>query len=85
MTTINVRVEKKTKVRAAKTFAKLGLDMSSAVKLFLHQVVYEDGLPFTPTQNPATVRARWDKEAEEALKSPGYKTAQDLHKAILKK
>ena len=69
MTTLNVRIEEKTKAQAAKVLDKMGLDMSSAVKLFLHQVIKEDGLPFTPTNNAATIRARWDKEVAEALKS----------------
>lgn len=69
MTTLNVRIEEKTKAQASKTLAKLGLDMSSAVKIFLNQVVKEDGLPFIPTNNNAVIKARWDKESAEALKS----------------
>ena len=83
MTTINIRIEESTKVRAAKTLAKLGLDMSSAVKIFLYQVVQEGGLPFTPTKNPATIRARWDAQVADALKNgKRYKTAKELHSAI---
>ena len=50
-TLLSVRIEQKTKAQAAKTLGKMGLDMSSAVKLFLNQVIKEDGLPFTPTNN----------------------------------
>lgn len=78
MTTVNVRIEEKTKVQATKTLAKLGLDMSSAVKLFLTQVIKEDGLPFTPTNNHAVIRARWDKEVADALKNgKRYKTGKE--------
>ena len=76
-TTVNVRIEKKVKVEAGKTLSKLGLDMSTAVKMFLHQVVAEQGIPFTPTKNPAAIRARWDAQVKEALKRPGYKTARE--------
>ena len=69
MTTLNVRIEEATKAKAAKVFENMGLDMSSAVKLFLHQVVKENGLPFTPTNNPALIRARWDKQVAAARKS----------------
>ena len=68
MTTLNVRIEEKTKAQASKALEKMGLDMSSAVKLFLHQVIKEDGLPFTPTNNAAVIRARWDKQVADAIK-----------------
>ena len=67
-TTVNIRIDAKTKLAANKALAKIGLDMSSAVKLFLHQVVTEQGLPFTPTRNPDAIRARWDAQIEDALK-----------------
>lgn len=85
MTTINVRIEEKIKVQAAKTFAKLGLDMSSAVKIFLAQVVHEDGLPFMPTINPTALRDRWDAQVKEAFMEQGHSTAKDLHTAVLKR
>ncbi len=76
-TTINVRIEKKIKIEANKALSKLGLDMSTAVKMFLYQVVTEQGIPFTPTRNPAAIRARWDAQVKEALQGPGYKTAKE--------
>ena len=85
MTTLNIRIEENIKNKANKTFNKLGLDMSSAVKLFLHQSIKEDGLPFTPTNNSAVLRARWDKEVANALKSgKRYTTAKALLDDILK-
>lgn len=85
MTSINIRVEKTTKEKAAATFDKLGLDMSSAVKLFLHQAIKENGLPFTPTNNPEVIKARWDEEATRTLKhGKRFSSAHELHKTILK-
>lgn len=81
-TTVNVRLDRKIKVEAGKTLAGLGLDMSTAVKMFLYQVVAERGIPFKPTKNPAAIRARWDAQVKEALKRPGYKTAKELHLAL---
>ncbi len=75
MTTLNIRIDEKLKKQAAKTFASLGMDTSSAVKMFLTQTVIEKGLPFTPTQDPAKIRAKWDREVVQALKiSKSYKT-----------
>lgn len=83
-TTVNVRLEKKMKAKASKALSGLGLDMSTAVKMFLYQVVAEQGIPFVPTKNPAAIRARWDAQAADALKGPGYKTAGELHRALTK-
>lgn len=41
-----IRIDKETKQQAAELFAALGLDMSSAVNLFLRQCILHGGLPF---------------------------------------
>ncbi len=83
MTTLNVRIEEKTKKAASKALADIGLDLSSGVKLFLAQVVTEKGLPFTPTKNLAAIRAKWDREASETLKNgKSYKNARAVLKDI---
>ncbi|OGG52476.1 hypothetical protein A3H16_04055 [Candidatus Kaiserbacteria bacterium RIFCSPLOWO2_12_FULL_53_8] len=83
MTTVNVRIEEKTKAAASKALAGVGLDLSTGVKLFLHQVVTEQGLPFTPTKNPAVLRAKWDAEVAQALKrGKVYKTARAALKGL---
>lgn len=82
MTTLNIRIEEKAKADANKTLARLGLDMSSAVKLFLHQVVKEDGLPFLPTNNLSIIKARFDAQVIEAKKSRGFKTAKSALKGL---
>lgn len=83
MTTINVRIEAKTKAAASKVLASMGLDLSTGVKLFLHQVVTEQGLPFTPMKNPAALRAKWDAEVAQALKEGKvYKTAREALRGL---
>lgn len=83
MPTLSIRIEKDTKTKANKTLSSLGLDMSSAVKLFLNQVITEDGLPFTPSKNPAVLRAKWDKEIAYAIKyGKTYKNAKELFKDL---
>ena len=76
MDTLNIRIDKNIKAKAGKTLSALGLDTSTAVRIFLHQVVVEKGLPFVPTRNSVAIRAQWDKEVAEAKKnSRRYKTA----------
>lgn len=86
MTTINVRIEKKTKIAASKALASMGLDLSTGVKLFLHQVVTEQALPFTPrTENGFTREheKRIVKETKDALKHGNvYKNAHDALKDL---
>ena len=44
-TTIQVRLDAKTKRDAQKVFADMGLDMSSAIKLFLRNVIITESIP----------------------------------------
>jgi DNA-damage-inducible protein J len=87
MSQINVRVEEKTKKAASKALADIGLDMSSAVNMFLKQVITEQGLPFTPSKtkrDPKKIRAEWDKEVAWALKhGKRYSSAEEMLKDIL--
>lgn len=86
MTTLSIRIEEKTKREANKTLKALGLDMSSAVKMFLNQVVIEQGIPFKLTRNPKEIREEWDREVEMALKyGKRYKDVDEMFKDILKK
>ena len=43
--TIQIRIDSKTKKAARQTLDELGLDMSSAVKMFLTNVVNRKGIP----------------------------------------
>jgi DNA-damage-inducible protein J len=54
--TIQIRIDAKTKREARKTLDALGLDMSSAVKLFLTNVVIRQGIPLDlRTENGFTI------------------------------
>lgn len=83
MSTLSIRIEEKTKKEAAKTLEALGLDLSTAVKMFLNQVVIEQGIPFKPSRSPRQIRAEWDREAAAALKNgKRYSTAEELFKDL---
>jgi DNA-damage-inducible protein J len=63
--TITVRVEDNTKADAARILKELGLDMSTAVNMFLKQVIITNGLPFMVSANkPNSVTLQAIKEAE---------------------
>lgn len=79
MTTLNIRIEQNIKNKANKTLSSLGIDMSTAIKMFLNQVITENGLPFTPTKNMSTIKDRWDKQTAYALKyGKNYSTGRDV-------
>lgn len=85
MSTLSIRIEEKTKKEAAKTLEALGLDLSTAVKMFLNQVVVEQGIPFTPSRTPKQIREEWDREVAHALKyGKRYTNAADLFKDLQK-
>lgn len=47
-TTLNIRIDSKTKREASKLFQKMGMDISTAVKIFLNSSISEKSLPFQP-------------------------------------
>jgi len=80
--TIQIRVDAKTKREVRKTLDELGPDMSSTVKLFLHNVIATQSIPldlktvngFTLAQEKALIA-----DAEEAKKSAkGYTNLDEL-------
>jgi addiction module RelB/DinJ family antitoxin len=54
-TTIQLRIDSKTKEQAQNIFKKLGMDLSSGMKLFLSQVIRTKSIPFVArTENGYT-------------------------------
>lgn len=45
--TIAIRTDKEIKKEAQQIFADLGLDLSTAINAFLHQVIIYQGIPFS--------------------------------------
>ena len=57
-TMVHVRVDEKTKRRATKTLAAMGMSVSDAVRMLLVRVVAEKALPFdVKVPNATTVKA----------------------------
>lgn len=88
MTTIQVRTPAKTKKAAQKILKELGLDMSTAINVYLVKIIQRKGIPFEfVTENGFTLAEELKilRELEEAKKSKGYASAKELHDAILGK
>ena len=67
----NISIDAETKAKAQVMLADLALDLSTAVNIFLKQMLYEGGIPFSITRevpNKLTLEAM--KEAQEMLRSP---------------
>jgi DNA-damage-inducible protein J len=60
---VNVRIDAGVKNRAAQLYAKMGLDMTTAIDMFLRQCLAENGLPFKPSPEKSL-----DDKLAEALK-----------------
>ena len=60
-TPTQIRIDSTIKQRATDLFASLGMDMSSAVNIFLRQCILRGGLPF-PVEMP-----RYNKETLDAI------------------
>ncbi len=89
MTTIQVRTKEKTKKSAMQILQKLGLDLSTAINMYLVQIIVKKGIPFEIlTENGMTPAAERKilKEMKWALKhGKRYKTTEAMYKDILKK
>lgn len=62
-TTISIRVNEEVKKEADQLFENLGLNLSSAVNIFLRQAIREQGIPFQVTLNEGRIY----QEAEDFL------------------
>ena len=84
-TTMQIRIDSSIKTKAQRAFKEMGIDMSSGVKMFLHQVATDNCMPFVPSNIKTRAnRKRWDKEVAWAIKhGRRYTSAKEMHKAIM--
>ena len=81
-----IRIDSDVKRQASALFRRLGLDMSSAINLFLHQCVLRGGLPFSvemPGYSQEMLEAM--SEAKRIARDPdvkGYSSMEELKKAL---
>ena len=85
-TKLNIRIDKFTKEQAEKIFNQLGLNMTTAINMFLIATIRENGIPFElklDTPNKETIEAI--EEGRKMLKDPNtpkYSNMEDLKKAL---
>ncbi len=81
-----IRIDADIKKEATALFSSLGLDMSGAVNMFLHQCVLRGGLPFAvemPQYSQQTLDAM--AEARRISRDPdvkGYSSMEELKAAL---
>lgn len=89
MATLHVRIDDATKKKVQKILDELGLDMSTAVNMYFHQIALQQGIPFEIYKErvvPSHIMKEWEKEVQEALASgKSYATAEEMHADILGK
>ncbi|OGZ08119.1 MAG: hypothetical protein A3C93_03310 [Candidatus Lloydbacteria bacterium RIFCSPHIGHO2_02_FULL_54_17] len=86
-TTIQVRIDPKTKREAGKIFADLGMDLSTGMKVYLNKVVETEGIPFAVTKKKFlsySSKEEYGRQVAWALKhGKSYRSAKEMTDAIL--
>lgn len=86
VTNLNIRTDKAVKEAAESIFAELGMNMTTAINIFLRQTIRENGIPFSlklNTPNEITMAAIAEGRriaADSNVK--GYKSLADLKEAL---
>ena len=81
--TIQLRVDDFLKQAADELFASLGLDTSTAIRIFLTMSVETDGLPFEVRKPNLSLRQAMDDVLNKRNLSKPYKNAKDAINAML--
>lgn len=66
-TVISVRTDKNTKEQARLLFSRLGIDISTAVNLFLRQAIRRQGLPFEVVLSEEEIAAKAEIPVKKLL------------------
>lgn len=85
---MNIRMDKEVKEQAQRIFAELGMDMTTAVNVFLRQAIRYNGFPFDVrinTPNDETIAAI--QEVQQMKKDPTigktYSDVDEMMKELL--
>ena len=85
-TNLNIRTDKAVKIAAEKIFEELGMNMTTAVNIFLRQTIRENGMPFELKLSvPNETTAAAIKEGRRIAHDPivkGYKSIDELKAAL---
>ena len=83
-TTANISIDEETKRKAQELFADFGMDLSTAVNIFLRQAIRENAIPFTISRdipNEVTLEAMDCAENGNDVYGP-FDTVEDLIEAL---
>lgn len=82
--TINVKTDSELKKQAESLFSDLGMNMTTALNIFLRQAVRENRIPFEITRDPYSLeKAISDTRTRTNLYGP-YTSAEDAVASMLK-
>ncbi len=82
---MNIRMDSEVKAQAQKIFAEFGLDMTTAVNMFLRQAIRERGIPFDLHLEPSNSLAQSLEDTKNRTNLNGpYKTGAEAVEAMLK-
>jgi DNA-damage-inducible protein J len=73
-TSMNIRMDSEVKKQAQELFAQFGLDMTTAVNMFLRRSIMQQGIPFSLQLDPfytVTNQERLQRAAERMEKTGG--------------
>ena len=81
-----IRIDEEIKKQATELFGKLGLDISSAVNIFLRQSILQGGLPFevkVPQYRPEVIEAMEEaKNISKDVTVKGYTDLEEVFKEL---
>ena len=84
-TNLNIRTDKEVKDQAEIIFSELGLNMTTAINVFLRTTIRENGIPFElklDAPNAATAAIEEGRKIASDKKVKGYKNIKELRKAL---
>ena len=83
ISTISVRVDSELKKKAEILFKELGLNMTSAIKLFLNSAVENQEIPLIPNEETRLALAEYEEMRNNPEKYKRYDSVSEMMKEIL--
>ena len=83
-TSMNIRMDAEVKKQAEALFNEIGMNMTTAINIFLKQAIRENGIPFelkVNVPNETTTKALIDAENGTDIYGP-YDSVEDLMEAL---
>ena len=80
----SISIDSEVKAKAQELFAELGLDLSTAINIFLKQSIFERSIPFAIRRdmpNETTLKAMDDAENDENMFGP-FDTVDEMMEAL---